>query len=146
MPKRSFYQSALFIGTRDDDEVGATVLVVGGQGGNENEAALLTNRRHQTRGEQGNRGCQWRWQQLSPMRKKKPFGPGLLLLGGARVLVCGGGWSRRVEILQLPRGENDGGVLTLLTQEMTHTHLVNFNNRIVAVGESLITLVTTRPK
>ncbi len=69
------------------------------------------------------------------------------------MLVCGGGgggWSRTAEILQLPRDDNEKGLWTLLTQEMTQyfsrTYLVNFNNRIVAVGESLITLVAMNLK
>ncbi len=149
--KRCRYQSALFISSGDDDnDDDATVLVVGGQGGKWTEAALLTNRPHQACGEQGNRGGLWRWQQLSPMWKKRPCNPGLLTLGRGRVLVCGGGWSRTAEILQLPRDDNEKGVWTLITQKMTQsfwsTYLVNFDNGIVAVGESLITLVTMRPK
>ncbi len=68
MSKESCGQSALFIGNGDDD---AAVLVVGGYGGNWNEAALLTNRPHQRGGEQGSGGGggAWRWQQLSPMRE-----------------------------------------------------------------------------
>ncbi len=79
-------QSALFIGTGDADNAD-----VGGWGGYYNEAAQLTNRQPQMRGEQGNRGGQWRWQQLSPMQEIRPKRPGLLLLGRGRVLVCGGG-------------------------------------------------------
>ncbi len=49
--------------------------------------------------------------------------------------------SKTAEILQLPRNDNDKGVWTLLTQQMTQgfswTFLVNFNNRIVAVSEQL---------
>ncbi len=80
MSKKSCDQSALFIGNGDDD---AGVLVVGGQGGNHNEAELLTNRPHQGRGEQssGGDGGAWRWQQLSPMQKGRPFRPGILMLG-----------------------------------------------------------------
>ncbi len=64
---------------------------------------------------------------------------GLLLLGGERVLVCGGG-SKTAEILQLPRGDNDSkGVWTLLTKKMTRyfisTYLIQFNHRVIAVGE-----------
>ncbi len=91
MSKESCDQSALFIGDGDDD---AGVLVVGGQGGNSHEAELLTNRPHQRRGEQGNGGGgddPWRWQQLSPLRERRPFRPGILLLGRERVLVVGGG-------------------------------------------------------
>ncbi len=146
MSTRSKWQSALIIG---DDDGDAAVRVVGGWGVTANPAALHNNRPHQARGEQGTRGGQWRWQQLSPMQKVRPDRPGLLLLGGERVLVCGGGWSTTAEILQLPRDDNEKGVWTLLTQGMTQrfwsTYLVNFNNRIVAVGESLITLVPTRP-
>ncbi len=149
MPISRFDQSVLFIGTEDDVDGDAAVLVVGGQGGNENEAALLTNRTPQARGEQGNRGGQWRWQQLPPMQVKRPWQLGLLLLGRRRVLVCGGCWGATPEILQLPRGEKENGVWTL-TKKMTYyfsfTYLVNFNDRIVALGESIITLVTTRPK
>ncbi len=143
MCKESRFHSALFIGTGDDDG-DAAVLVVGGMGGPENEAALLTNCY--------NRGRGWRWRQLSPMQVGRPVRPGLLLLGTGRVLVCGGAGDggRTAEIFQLPRDDNDGGVWTLLNQGMTQsfwsTYLVNFNNRIVAVGESLIILVTTRPK
>ncbi len=138
-------QSELSIGTGNDEE-DAFVLVVGGRGGTGNEAALLTNRPHQTTAVQGNRGGHWRWQQLSPMQEKRYCQPGLLLLRGERVLVCGGGTffgSRTAEILQLPRDHNDSkGVWTLLTQEFTHgfqsTYLVKFNNRIIAVGELFI--------
>ncbi len=52
--------------------------------------------------------------------------------------------SRTAEMQQLPRNENDKGVGTLLTQAMTPsdggTFLVNFNHRIVAVGELLMKL------
>ncbi len=79
MPKVSYWQSALFVGDGDDD---AAVLVVGGCGGNHNEAELLTNRPHQRGGEQGSGGGDpWRWQQLSPMREGRPWTPGILLLG-----------------------------------------------------------------
>ncbi len=84
------------------------------------------------------------------MHESRPYQPGLLLLGRGRVLVCGGGadGSRPAEILQLPRGDNENGMWILLNQEMTQTflftYLFNFENRIVAVGESLITLVTMR--
>ncbi len=144
MNKKSCYQTALFIGARGNDD-DAAVVVVGGWGGTEKETALLTNRPHQVRAEQGNRGGQWRWRQLTPMHEKRPCQPGLLLLGRRRVLVCGGaGWITTAEMLQLPRGDNGGGVWTLLTQPMrqhfSFTYLVNFNNRIVAVGESLINL------
>ncbi len=92
MSKRSHCQSALFIGTEDDDDGDdAALLVVGGQGGNSKEAALLTNRPPQARGERGNRGGKWRWRQLNPMQKGRPWQPGLVLLGRGRVLVCGGG-------------------------------------------------------
>ncbi len=90
MSKKSCWQSALFIGNGDDD---AAVLVVGGWGGNGNEAELLTNRPHRRRGEQGSGGGDpWRWQQLSPMRGARHYRPGILLLGRERVLVVGGGW------------------------------------------------------
>ncbi len=136
MDKGYCHQAALFIGTGDED---AVVLVVGGCGGTGKEAALLTNRPYQTTGAQGNRDGQWRWQQLSPMLKGKCYRPGLLLLGGERVLVCGG-WSKTAEILQLPRGDNDSkGVWTLLTHQFTHgfwsTYLVKINRRVIAVGE-----------
>ncbi len=146
MDKRSRFQSARFIGIGDEKE-DAVVLVVGGVGGTEKEAALLTKRPHQTTGAQGNRGGQWRWQQLSPMQEKRDGQPGLLRLGGERVLVCGGGGgggghslfgSRTAEILQLPRDEHDSkGVWTLLTHKFTHcfwsTYLVKFNRRVIAV-------------
>ncbi len=136
MSKASWLQSALFIGNGDDD---ATVLVVGGDSGNKNEAELLINRPHQRGGEQGSGGGDpWRWQQLSPMLVKRPRSPGMLLLGRERVLVVGGG-STTAEILQLPHDDSDRGVWTLLTKPLTRgfgkTFLVNFSNRIVAVGE-----------
>ncbi len=146
MSKESRLQSALFIGNGDDD---AAVLVVGGWGGNNNEAEVLTNRPHQGRGEQasGGGGGAWRWQQLSPMRERRSRRPGILLLGRERVLVVGGYYGCKTgEVLQLPHDDNDQGVWTLLTQPLTRgfgkTFLVNFNNRIVAVGELLINLVT----
>ncbi len=136
-----------FYRQRDDD---AAVLVVGGGGDNWNEAALLTNRPHQRRGEQGSGGGDpWRWQQLSPMREGRWNRPGILLLGRERVLVVGGG-STTAEILQLPHDDSDRGVWTLLTKPLTRgfekTFLINFNNRIVAVGELYINLVTMSSK
>ncbi len=140
MSKESYWQSALFIGDGDDD---VAVLVVGGLGGNWNEADLLTNRPHQRGREQGSGGggSAWRWRQLSPMREGRWNRPGILLLGRERVLVVGGGYggSKTAELLQLPRDDNDQGVWTLLTQPLSRdfrrTFLVNFYNRIVAVGE-----------
>ncbi len=151
MSKESWLQSALFIGNGDDD---AAVLVVGGVGGNKNEAALLTNRPHQRGGEQGSGGggAAWRWQQLSPMREARPERPGILLLGRERVLVAGGGYNgcNTAEVLQLPHDDNDRGIWTLLNQPLTRnferTFLIYFNNRIVAVGELHINLVTITSK
>ncbi len=138
MSKGSSGQSALFISTGDGDD-DATLLVVGGQGGNGKEAELLTNRPPQRRGEQGSGGSAWRWRQLSPMQESRCDRPGLVLLGRERVLVVGGGGNKTAEILQLPRDDTDMGVWTLLTQQMTRdfydNFLVNFNNRIVVVGE-----------
>ncbi len=121
----------------DDD---AAVLVVGGYGGDHKEVELLTNRPPQRGGEQGSGGCAWRWRQLSPMQEKRYQRPGLVVLGRERVLVVGGAWGNKTaEILQLPRDDTDMGVWTLLTQQMTRcfsdNFLVNFNNRIVVVGE-----------
>ncbi len=143
MSKEKRLQSALFIGNGDDD---AAVLVVGGDGGNDNEAELLTNRPHQRRGEQGSGGGgPWRWQQLSPMREGRRDRPGILLLGRERVLVVGGGGSKTAEVLQLPHDDNERGVWTLLTQQLSRdfrrNFIVNFSNRIVAVGELNINLV-----
>ncbi len=150
MSKESCLQSALFIGDGDDD---AAVLVVGGDGGNKNEAALLTNRPHQRGEEQGSGGgYPWRWRQLSPMHEARGSRPGILLLGRERVLVVGGGYygSKTAEVLQLPHGDNDRGVWTLLTQPLTRnfrtTFLVHFNNRILAVGELHIHLVAITSK
>ncbi len=121
---------------------------MGGLGGTEKEAALLTNRPHQTTAVQGNRGVKWKWLQLSPMLEKRVCQPGLLLLGGERVLVCGGDivGSKTAEILQLSREDNGSkGVWTLLTQQFTHgftsTFLVNFNHRVIAVGELLFNML-----
>ncbi len=151
MSKESCNRSALFIGNGDDD---AAVLVVGGRGSKENEVELLTNRPHQGRGEQGSGGGggAWRWQQLSPMREGRWNRPGILMLGRERVLVVGGGFwgNKTAEVLQLPHDDNDRGVWTLLTQPLSRefygTFLVNFNNRILAVGELHINLVTITSK
>ncbi len=83
MCKENCHQAALFIGTGDDEE-GADGLVVGGEGGTGKEAALLTNRPHQTTAVQGNRGGHWRWQQLSPMLEKRYYQPALHPTGEAR--------------------------------------------------------------
>ncbi len=78
------------------------------------------------------------------------YRPGILLLGGDRVLVCGGG-SETAEILQLPRDDSDSkGVWTLLTQQFTHnfwsTYLVKFNHRVIVVGELFFLYATYLPK
>ncbi len=61
------------------------------------------------------------------------------------MLVCDGfHGTRMADVLQLPRNDNDKGVWALLTQAMTPsdggTFLVNFNHRIVTVGELLMKL------
>ncbi len=149
MSKASYYQSALFMSTSGNDD-DAAVLVVGGFGGNGNEAELLTNRPHQRRGEHGSGSSAWRWQQLSPMQDIRPWRPGILLLGRERALVVGGGNNKTAEILQLPRDDTDMGVWTLLTQQMTKsfltTFLVSFNNRIVVVGELVFNVVRITSK
>ncbi len=121
MSKEKRLQSALFIGNGDDDDA---VLVVGGDGGNGHEAELLTNRPHQWRGEQGSGGGgdPWRWQQLSPMQERRPFRPGILLLGRERVLVVGGSFNgcKTAEVLQLPRDDNDRGVFGLFSPSHSH--------------------------
>ncbi len=142
--QKGSYQSAHFIGTGDGED-DAVILVVGGRRGTGKEAALLTNRPHQTTAVQANQDGHWRWQQLSPMHELRDWQPGLLLLGGERVLVCGGD-SKTEEILQLPRNDNDSkGVWTLLTQQFTHgftsTFLVNFNHRVIAVGQLFINML-----
>ncbi len=153
MSEHNFNQSALFISTGHDDDDDEAVLVVGGCGGTGKGAALLTNRLRQARGEQGNRETQWKRQPLFPMHEARPCQPGLLLLGKERVLVCGGGFislSTTAEILQLPRADNDMGIWTLLTQPMSQgflsTYFINFDERIVAVGKSLIILVAVKSK
>ncbi len=149
MSKGSRLQTALFICNGDDD---AAVLVVGGHGGNGNEAELLTNRPHFRGGEQGSGGGDpWRWQQLSPMRVGRWNRPGILLLGRERVLVAGGYYGcKTAEVLQLPHNDSDPGVWTLLTQPLSRdfriTFLVNFNTRIVAVSELHINLVSITSK
>ncbi len=87
------------------------------------------------------------------MLEARPCQPGLLLLSRGRVLACGGGFitlSATAEILQLPRDDNDKGIWTLLTQPMSQgflsTYFINFDERIVAVGKSLIILVAVKSK
>ncbi len=67
------------------------------------------------------------------------------------MLVCGGFLgTRTADVLQLPRNDNDRGVWTLLTKAMTpsdgETFLVNFDHRIVAVGELQMKLPTVKPE
>ncbi len=84
------------------------------------------------------------------MQEKRDSIPGLLMLGGERVLVCGGscyiGRGKTAEILQLPRDDSDSkGVWTLLTQQSSgafwSTYLVKCNNRVIAVGEFLVNML-----
>ncbi len=87
MPKENISPSALFIRKGDGD---TSVLVVGGRGSSGNEAALLFSCPQHMREAQGGQNSTWRWRQISPMLEERPNRPGLLLLGGDRVLVCGG--------------------------------------------------------
>ncbi len=140
MSQANVCQSALFIGDEEGDDV--AILIVGGNCGTGKEAEMLTSRPRRTRRDQGKGGNPWRWQQLSPMQMGRHGHPGMLRLGKERVLVVGSGRGRSAEILQLPRGDNDRGVWTLLCETMTQqfgkTFLVNFNNRILAFGKFFI--------
>ncbi len=134
MAQVNAYHSALCIGDEEGGDV--AILIVGGNGGTAKEAELLTSRPRRLRGDQDN---PWRWQQLFPMQSGRPNCPGMLQLGTGRVLVVGGGRGvRSAEILQLPWGDNDRGVWTLLRETMTQqfgkTFLVNLNNRVLAFG------------
>ncbi len=129
--------SALCIGDEEGGDV--ALLIVGGNGGSGSEAELLTSRPRRLRRDHGSRGNPWRWQRLSPMQSGRPNHPGMLRLGKERVLVVVGGRGvRSAEIVQLPRGDNDRGVWTLLRETMTQqfgkTFLVNFNNHVLAFG------------
>ncbi len=138
MSKVNAYHSALCIGDEEGGDL--ALLIVGGNCGTGKEAEVLTSRPRRTRRDQGSGDNPWRWQQLSPMQSGRPNCPGMLRLGTGRVLVVGGGGRgvRSAEILQLPRGDNDRGVWTLLRETMTQqfgkTFLVNFNCRILAFG------------
>ncbi len=114
------------------------------------DAQLLSNRPRQVRAALGNRGDQWMWQCMSSILKLKPCQPGLPQLGIGCVLVYGGGERRTAKILQLTREDNDGGVWTLHTQEMTqdfsYTFLVYFSDHIMAVGEAIITSLVMKSK
>ncbi len=137
MSQMNAYHSALCIGDEEGGDV--ALLIVGGNGGTAKEAEMLTSRPRRTRRGQGGGHNPWRWQQLSPMQTGRPNCPGMLQLGTGRVLVVGGGRGvQSAEILQLPRGDNDRGVWTLLRETMTQqfgkAFLVNFNNRVLAFG------------
>ncbi len=126
------YHSALFVGDEDDGD--ASVLVVGGLGATGKEAGLLSRHFNQASGDPG---IPWRWQRLTPMHESRPRRPGMINLGRDRVLVAGGG-SGLVEILHLPRDDNDSGVWTRIRMPLTNnffiTFLVNFNDRTLAFG------------
>ncbi len=89
-------------------------------------------------------GLAWRWRKLNPMHEDHGGGRGLLqLLSGGqrqRVLVAGG-LSDTAEILQFSCSDpSDSGQWTRITPlpEWFHlTSLVEFNNRIFAIGSFL---------
>ncbi len=132
MPEGNHWHSALVIDDENDDN--ASVLVVGGLGGAGKEARLLS--RHSNHASRDPE-TQWRWQRLTSMHESRSRRPGMLHLGGDRILVAGGD-RRSVELLRLPRGDNDRGEWTLLIQplekEFYTTFLVNFNNVFLAIG------------
>ncbi len=109
--------------------------MVGGSNGTGKEAGLLTSRPRQAARDQGN---PWNCQTLAPMNESRRHCPDMLLFGRDRLLVAAGG-SRFADVLHVTRYETDRDVWTLITQPLTQayqtTFLVNFNNRILAIGK-----------
>ncbi len=123
------------------------ILVVGGDYPFPTEprrcAELLTHTAGASGGGRG--GDAWRWRQLNPMHEARVWRPGMLLLSSSggdrqRVLVAGGR-SDTAEILHLScRDPSDSGQWTLiapLSTEFCSTSLVEFDNRVFAIGSFL---------
>ncbi len=139
MPTGRYDASALCLQSRPE----AVLVVVGDNRSSEVPrcAELLTH----TAGASGGGGeGAWQWRKLKEMNDDHRDRPGMLLLqaGGdrQRVLVAGGG-SRTAEILQLSCSDSsDYGQWTLiapLSDEFFDTLLVEFSNRIFAIGSFL---------
>ncbi len=140
MPTGRHHASALCLQSTPD-----AVLVVGGNNALSPEASrpcaeLLT----RTAGASGGGEGVWRWRKLNKMNERRDERPGMLLLhaGGdrQRVLVAGG-CSDTGEILQLSyRDPSDCGQWTLiapLSEWFCDTFIVEWSNRILAIGSSL---------
>ncbi len=128
------------------------VLVVGGFRSGHPEAYRCAELLTHTAGASGGGGATWRWRRLNPMHEERNRRPGMLLLSSdgdrQRVLVAGGGvtataggGSDTAEILHLScRDPSDSGQWTRiapLSTEFDFTYLVEFNNRVYAIGSFL---------
>ncbi len=137
MPTKRQDASALCVQSEPE-----AILVVGGQPQAYRCAELLT---HTAGASGGGGGDAWRWRQLNPMHEARDMRPGMLLSSSdgdrQRVLVAGGGESATAEILHLScRDPSDRGQWTLiapLSTEFDFTYLVEFNNRVYAIGSFL---------
>ncbi len=139
MPTRRQNASALCVQSEPE-----AILVVGGYRYGQPEAPRCAELLTHTAGASGGGGDAWRWRQLNPMHEARGWRPGMLLLpsGGdrQRVLVAGG-FTATAEILHLScRDPSDSGQWTRiapLSTRFSSTSLVEFNNRVFAIGSFL---------
>ncbi len=139
MPTGRYGASALCVQSRPD-----AVVVVGGYGFSPEAPSRCAELLTLTAGASGGGEGAWRWRKLNEMHEGRDGRPGMLLLpsGGdrQRVLVAGGE-SRTAESLQLSCSDpSDCGQWTLiapLSDECYDTLLVEWNNRIFAIGSFL---------
>ncbi len=81
-------------------------------------------------------GVGWTWRKLADLNNGRGY-PGVALISG-RVVVAGGSPEDSVEVFHLPKGDNDLGQWTLLTNSLNKckqsTWLFQFAGRILKLG------------
>ncbi len=81
-------------------------------------------------------GVGWTWRKLADLNNGRGY-PGVALISG-RVVVAGGSPENSVEVFNLPKGDNDLGQWTLLTNSVNKckqsTWLFQFAGRILNLG------------
>ncbi len=127
MPTPRFATTALHL--KGEDPMVGRFLVIGGRRGVENlkTVELLENK-------PGWAG--WTWRKLADLNNGRWY-PGVAFISG-RVVVAGGSPENSVEVLNLPKDDNDLGQWTLLSNTLKKcgqpTWLFRFAGRILKLG------------